>query len=177
MGAEVLDELAFPFQPLVASPTFTCSGRTPTWSSPLTAPGAGSSQPLSTSLPSFRLRGKEVHLRRADETGHEPVHGRPVDFRGRADLLQLAGLEDRDSIAHGGGFGLVVGDVDGGHAEALLELADFDPHLVTQVSIEVGERLIEQEYARLAHEGAAERHALPLAAESSLGFRWSRLSS
>ena len=37
-------------------------------------------------------------------------------------------------------------------------------HLHAQLGVEVGQRLVEQEHRRLAHDGAAHRHALALAA-------------
>ena len=67
--------------------------------------------------------GKEVHRRRADEAGHEQVARPLVQLLGGADLLDDAGPHDRDAVAHGEGLGLVVGDVDGGGAQLVLEPA------------------------------------------------------
>ena len=41
---------------------------------------------------------------------------------------------------------------------------DLDPHLHAQLGVEVRQRLVEQEDLRLAHDGAADRDALALAA-------------
>ena len=40
----------------------------------------------------------------------------------------------------------------------------LDAHLHAQLRVEVRQRLVEQEHRRLAHDGAAHRHALALAA-------------
>ncbi len=45
-----------------------------------------------------------------------------------------------------------------------MQFADLEPHLHAQRRVEVGERLVEQERLRLAHDGAADRDALALAA-------------
>ena len=45
-----------------------------------------------------------------------------------------------------------------------VQLLDLEAHLHAQLGVEVGQRLVEQEHRRLAHDGAAHRHALALAA-------------
>ena len=45
-----------------------------------------------------------------------------------------------------------------------MQALDLDPHLGAQLGIEIGERLVEQEDQRVAHQAAAERYALLLAA-------------
>ena len=59
---------------------------------------------------------------------------------------------------------LIVGDVDRGHTQALLQSLDLDPHLHPQLGVQVGERLVEQEHLRLTHDGAAHGDALALPA-------------
>ncbi|MNE81211.1 hypothetical protein D3C80_1778430 [compost metagenome] len=58
------------------------------------------------------IAGHQVHARRADEAGDEEVGGRAVKLHRRADLLDIAAVEDHDLVGHGHGFHLVVGDVD-----------------------------------------------------------------
>ncbi len=112
----------------------------------------------------------EVHRRGADEARHEEV-GRPVvHVARRVDLLQQAVLEDRDPVAHGHGLDLVVGDVHGGDAEATLQPGDLGAGLHAQLGVQVRQRLVHEEDLRLAHDGAAHRHALPLAAGEGLGL-------
>ena len=55
-------------------------------------------------------------------------------------------------------------DVDRGDAELAHEHADLDAKLLPQRSVEVRERLVEEEHARPAHDRAAHRDALALAA-------------
>jgi len=45
-----------------------------------------------------------------------------------------------------------------------MQLLELDAHLHPQLGIEIGERLVEQEHARVTHDGAAKRDALALAA-------------
>ena len=69
-----------------------------------------------------------------------------------------------DPIGHGHGLGLVVGDIDHGHAEPLLQAADFGAHLVTQLGVEIRQGLVHQADGRLRDDGAPEGDALALAA-------------
>ena len=45
-----------------------------------------------------------------------------------------------------------------------MQARQLQPHLHAQGCVQVGQRLVEQEHRRLAHDGAADRHALALAA-------------
>ena len=45
-----------------------------------------------------------------------------------------------------------------------MQLLELDAHLHAQLGVEVGQRLVEQEDLGVAHDGAAQRHALALAA-------------
>jgi hypothetical protein len=64
-----------------------------------------------------------------------------------------------------------VGDVDHGGLEAGVELADLGAHLDAHLGVEVGERLVEEEGLGLADDGAADGHALSLAAGEAFGRR------
>src|SRR5579885_718667 len=110
------------------------------------------------------LGGEEIHLRRADEAGDEEVDGMMIELEGRARLLDAAAVQDDDLVGERHRLELVMGDIDHGGAQRLMQLGDLQPHLHAQRRIEVGERLVEQEGLRLAHDGAADRHALALAA-------------
>ena len=94
----------------------------------------------------------------------EQVDRAVVELLRRADLLQHALAHHRDAVAHGHRLDLVVGDVDGGDAEVVLQLGDLGAHLHAQLGVEVGERLVHQEGRGFAHDGAAHRDALALAA-------------
>ena len=81
-----------------------------------------------------------------------------------ADGLDPAVVHHRDGLGERERLGLVVGDVDRGKAEALLEHRELHAHMGAQPCIEVRHRLVEQHEARLVHQRAGERHPLLLAA-------------
>src|SRR5207302_9979946 len=97
------------------------------------------------------------------ETGDEQVGGVVVYVPGRSDLLEDAGVHDRDAVAHGHRLDLVMRDVDERGLQLAVELLQLDAGLSAQLRIEVGQRLVEEEDLRAAHYGATERHALALA--------------
>ncbi len=70
----------------------------------------------------------------------------------------------------GHGLGLVVGNVDEGGVDLLAQLDDLGAHLVAQLGIQVGQRLVHQEDLRVADDGAADGDALALAAGQGLGL-------
>jgi hypothetical protein len=91
------------------------------------------------------------------------VAGR-VHLLGRADLLHAAGVHHDHALRQRHRLDLVVGDEQRGHAQFAVQLLDLEPGLRAQLGVEVGQRLVEQEDLRLAHDGAAHGHALALAA-------------
>ena len=63
-----------------------------------------------------------------------------------------------------------MGYVDKGGVDALTQLDDLRAHLVAELCVEVGERLIHQKHRGVADDGAADRHTLSLAAGQRLGL-------
>ena len=57
-----------------------------------------------------------------------------------------------------------MGDVDKGGFQLAMQLGEFGAHMHAQLGVQVGQRLVEQKPERLAHDGASDRNALPLAA-------------
>ena len=57
-------------------------------------------------------------------------------------------VHHRDPRRHGHRLDLVVGDVDDGLPELVVQLLDLEPHLGAQLGVEVGQRLVEQEHLR-----------------------------
>ena len=96
--------------------------------------------------------------------GHEHVRRTVVDLLRRADLLQAPADHHRDPVAERHRLHLVVRDVDGRDAEPVVQLLQLGAHLHAQLRVQVRQRLVQQEHLRLAHERAAHRHALALAA-------------
>src|SRR5439155_11181801 len=88
----------------------------------------------------------------------------------RSELVDPAAIHDRDQVGRGHGLGLVVGDVDGGVAIFIMQATDFEPHLLAQIGVEVGERLVEQQGLRLDDQRARQRHALLLPAREFAGI-------
>ena len=106
----------------------------------------------------------EVHRRRADEAADEEVDRPLVELLRRRDLLELALAHDRDAVAHRHRLDLVVRDVDRRHAELVLQARDLGAHVHAELRVEVRERLVHQVGLGLAHDRAAHRDALALAA-------------
>ena len=90
--------------------------------------------------------------------------GRLVDLAGRRQLLDDAAMHDGDAVGQGQRLDLVVGDVDHGRREGLVQLLQFDAQLGAKLGVEVGERLVEQEDVDLADQRPADGDALALAA-------------
>ena len=109
-------------------------------------------------------RRQDAHRRRADEARGERRRRSRVKRVGRRRLLDPAVAHENDLVSHAHGFALVVGDIDHGDAELLLQRADFAAHLGAQLGVEIGQRLVHQTHRRLGDDGAAERDALLLAA-------------
>ena len=107
---------------------------------------------------------RQVHGRRTDEAGDEEVGRTVVQLERRADLLDRSVVQHHDAVGHGHGFHLVVGHIDGGGLQPLMQFLDLRAHLHAQLGVEVGERLVEQEHGGIAHDSAAHRHALALPA-------------
>src|SRR5208282_2691340 len=106
----------------------------------------------------------QVHGRRADEPGDEEAVRLVVELERRADLRDRAAVEHDDLVGHGHRLDLVVGDVDHRRLQRVVQFADLDPHLHPERRVEIGERLVEQERLRLAHDRAPDGDALTLTA-------------
>src|SRR6478735_11798951 len=111
-----------------------------------------------------RHAGYKIHRRRADEGSYERVDGRVVQLQRIADLLDDAVAHHNDPVGHRHRFDLIVRHVDRRRLQALVQLLDLGTHLYAKLRIEVRQRLVEQEYLRVADDRAAHRHALPLPA-------------
>ena len=114
--------------------------------------------------PSLHRRLDEVHRGRADESRDEDVTWLRVEPLRRVDLDDLPGPHDGDTLAERHRLDLVVGDVDGGDAEPLVQLRERGAHADAELSVEVRERLVEQERLGLANDRPAHRDALSLPA-------------
>ncbi len=73
-------------------------------------------------------------------------------------------MKHDDLVGHGHGFDLVMRHIDRGRADALMHGLDLAAHLHAQLGVEVGERLVEEEDLRIAHQGSADGNTLALTA-------------
>ena len=103
------------------------------------------------------------------KSGDEALGRAVVDVTRRTDLQDLAGGHHGDAVRHGQRFFLVVGDEDEGDAGLVLQRLQLDLHLLAQLIVERGKRLVEQQHLRLRRERAGERNALLLTAGDLTG--------
>ncbi len=100
----------------------------------------------------------------ADELGDPARSGRLVELPRRRDLLETARVHHADPVGHRHRLFLIVGDDDEGHAEAALQLHQFELGALAQLLVERRQRLVEQQHLRAPRQRARQRHALLLAA-------------
>ena len=79
-------------------------------------------------------------------------------------------MDHRDHVGQRQRLGLVVGDIDEGDAGAALQLLQLAAHVLAELGVEIGQRLVEQQDFRLDHEAPRQRHALLLAARQLVGI-------
>ena len=100
----------------------------------------------------------------ADEVGNERrawVFVKPVRV---IDLGDTPGFHHHHPITDRQGFGLVVGDHQGGDAHLVLNATNLELHFFTQVRVQVGQRLVQQQHRRFDHQRAGQGYTLTLAA-------------
>ena len=100
----------------------------------------------------------------ANEVSHKP-RGWPVVQRISVfPLVQMAFVHHADTVADGKGFELVVGHKQGCGARCLQDGAHLMRQPFTQIDIQIGKRLVEQQQARPRCQRPRQRHALLLPA-------------
>jgi hypothetical protein len=97
-----------------------------------------------------------------DATKH--IRGIVINLVRLADLLDMAHRHDDDPIGQSQSLGLVVGDINHGRPEPMVQKLDLTAHRRAEFGIEVRERLVEKEDFRIADDRAAHRDPLALAA-------------
>ena len=112
---------------------------------------------------------KDIHGRHPDEPGHEAVGGAVIQADRIGHLLDQPVLHHHDPLPHGHRFDLIMGHVDHRRAQLTVQPADLHAHLDAHFGIQVREGFVKEEHRRLAHDGAAHRHALPLPTGQRLG--------
>ena len=113
-------------------------------------------------------RVDEVHLRRSDEACYEHVAGIIIEVLRGVNLLDNAVLHNDDPGTERHSLGLVMGYIDEGGAQSLIDLGDLGTHLCTELCIQVGQRLVEKEYAGITNDGTTHGNTLSLTTGQSL---------
>ena len=92
----------------------------------------------------------------------EQVERRPL-------LLDQPIAQQDDPVGKGHRLDLIVGDIDHGLAELLMQPFYLTSHLIPELGIQVGKRLVEQEKASIPDDRPTDRHALALTAGQLAG--------
>ena len=116
------------------------------------------------------VEGRAQQVGGADEVGHEARGRALVELLGRPELLDLAGVHDRDPVAHRERLLLVVGHVHERDPDLRLDALELDLELAAELEVQGAERLVEQQHVRAVGERAGERHPLLLAAGELVGL-------
>src|SRR5690606_23718562 len=85
-----------------------------------------------------------------------------VDLFGCANLPDPAHIQHRNPVTHPHRLDLIVSDIDRRGADRALELLELVASRRPSLSVEIGERLVEQEDARLPDQRSGQRNALAL---------------
>ncbi len=167
------DELAASLRKWATAAPFTAPA---TWMpSSRRMPPVGQSHGISAGRPRAARRRPAPrldpdHVVGAHEGGDERVGRAVVDLFGRSAWTIPPALMIDDPIRHHHGLLAIVGDVDRGDPDLLLDRPDLVAHGRPDPGVEIGERLVEQQNARVDRERAAECHPLALSARQ-LGHR------
>ena len=106
----------------------------------------------------------------ADEAGSEPAPGILVDLLRRIVLLDAAAVHNDDPVAHGEGLFLVVGDIDEGDAQPLLQAPQFHLHGLPQLVVQGTQWFVQQQDFRIVYQRPGDGYPLLLAATHLLGL-------
>ena len=110
----------------------------------------------------------EVHLRGTDKSGNENVAGTVIQVLRSINLLDNAVLHNDDTGCHGHSLDLVVGNVDKSGTDAVVQLGQLGSHGCTELCVQVGQRLVKQEYHGVTDDCTSQRNTLFLTAGQSL---------
>jgi hypothetical protein len=117
------------------------------------------------------VNGLSVHDRTApDKAGYIDMDRCAINLGGRSHLQQSSTIEHRDAIGQRQRLALVVGHIDNGRAGGTVDVAERIQHCGTQMNVEIGQRLVEQDYACIGHNASGKRHTLPLSARKLVNF-------
>ena len=106
------------------------------------------------------VAGDEVRL--SDEVGDEAVDGPLVHNVRGSHLLYGTEVEDHDPVGHGEGFALVMGNVDDGDAEPVVEVLQLDLHLLPELEVQGAKGLVQEQNVGFIDKGPGQSNALLL---------------
>ena len=98
-----------------------------------------------------------------DEISHKGIFRLIVHILRGAYLLNPALIHDHHRIGHGEGFLLVMGDKDKGDAQLPLDLHQFPLHILPELQIQGGQRLVQKQHLGFIDDGPGDGNALLLA--------------
>ena len=105
----------------------------------------------------------------AEHLGGFRAGGVIEDVRWRPALEEASAVQEDEFVGEREGLAGVVGHNDGGDAGFDQQGVEFGAQTVAQLYIESGERFVEEQKLRLAHEGAGEGHAVLWSAGEARG--------
>ena len=100
----------------------------------------------------------------ADEVRDEAVLRPFVEIVGGGELLNDSVVEHRDAVRHGERFALIVGHVDDGDSQVLMDVLDLVLHLLPELLVEGAQGLVHQHQGGLEDQRPGHRDPLLLAA-------------
>ena len=110
----------------------------------------------------------EVHLRRSDKSCYEQVAWLIIQVLRRIYLLHDTVFHNDDSCTKSHSFCLVMGYVNDGSAQVLMQFGDLNTHLNSQFCIQIGKRFVHQEYFRITDDGTSHGNTLSLTTGKSV---------
>src|SRR5438093_5588342 len=90
----------------------------------------------------LREAGNKIHLRRAEKACNETGDGALEEIERSALLLDQSVAHENDAVRKCHGLDLVVCHVDHRLTKLLMEALDFAAHLIAQLRIKIGQRLV-----------------------------------
>ena len=87
-----------------------------------------------------------------------------VNLVGRRQLVDAPVEHDGDAVGDHHRLRLIVGDIDRGDPDLLLQRAHIEAHLFPELGVQVGERLVEQQHVGSDDQGARKSRPLLLPA-------------
>ena len=113
-------------------------------------------------------QGNDVGL--SDEVGDEGGCRPLVEGGGIGDLLEATVVHDHDAIRKDQRLFLVVGHVDSGDVELLLQALDLELHVLAQLPVERAERFVHEQHQGIEDQRACKGDALLLPARELVGI-------